>query len=96
MPYDIERRAHVLTDGDIVAIVQATVEALNLCQNSEEFKEHHRLIGAWLKREERRAEFREKIKAQVGGWVVVGVLTWIGYAVWEGVKAALHVKGGGQ
>lgn len=85
-----ERRARVLTESDIETIKSIFGESLNLSVHAN----HHDLIDRWLKKEQRKAENWEKIKTQIGGWLIIGLLSWIGVAVWEAVKTAVHVKSG--
>lgn len=53
------------------------------------------MFRRWIERENRKAEFREKVKAQVGGWTIITVLSGIGYAAFEGFREIVRVKGGG-
>ena len=87
-----ERRARILTDADIEALTRTLHGSLS----RDEHAEHHQTFKTWIERENRRAETREKIRAQVGGWGIVTVLSAIGYAAFEGAKALLRIKGGGQ
>lgn len=93
MTYDdtTERRHRVLTDAD----VQALATALHGPTTAEEHAEHHMMFRLWIERENRKAEFREKVKAQVGGWTIITVLSGIGYAAFEGFRAIVRAKGGG-
>jgi hypothetical protein len=80
----------VLTDEDIAALTVA----MQIGMSPEEHAEHHATFRTWIDRENRKAELREKVKAQIGGWGIVTALSGIGYAVWEGTKQILHVNGG--
>ena len=53
------------------------------------------MFRLWIERENRKAEFREKVRAQVGGWTIITVLSGIGYAAFEGFRAIVRAKGGG-
>lgn len=86
-----ERRTRVLTDEDIDALTAAMHGGMS----PDEHADHHQTFQRWIERENRKAEFREKIKAQVGGWGVITALTAIGYAAWEGVLKIAKMKGGG-
>lgn len=44
---------------------------------------HHKFVEMCMEREERKREMWEKIKAQVGGWAIIGVLGAIGTAVYN-------------
>ncbi len=79
-----------LTDADISALTAAMQAGLS----PEEHADHHATFRTWIERENRKAERNEKIKAQVGGWGIVTVLSGIGYAVFEGAKQILHLNGG--
>lgn len=87
-----ERRSRLLTDEDIAALTEALYGGMS----PDEHAEHHQTFKTWIERENRKAEFREKVKAQVGGWSIITGLTAIGYAAWEGFKGLLRIKGGGQ
>lgn len=86
-----ERRSRVLTDEDIAALT----EAMHGGMTPEEHADHHQTFKTWIERENRKAEFREKVKAQVGGWSIITGLTAMGYAVWEGAKSIIKMKGAG-
>lgn len=79
-----------LTDADISALTAAMQAGLS----PEEHADHHATFRTWIERENRKAEFRDKVKAQVGGWGVVTALTAVGYAAWEGFLRILKMKGG--
>jgi hypothetical protein len=84
-----ERRMNrVLTDGDIDAICHRLTEFSGL--SPEEHRDHHNAFAAYIEAQRRKMEFREKIKQQVGGWMIVTVLSGIGYAAWNGFMWALH------
>lgn len=85
-----ERRARTLTDEDLNALA-ATMHG---GMSADEHADHHRMFETWIARENRKAEFREKVRAQVGGWGVITALTGIGYAAWEGFKGVIRMKGG--
>jgi hypothetical protein len=85
-----ERRTRTLTDEDIAALTAAMHGGMT----PDEHADHHQTFRTWIERENRKAEFREKIKAQVGGWGVVAALSGIGYAAWEGFKGIVKMKGG--
>lgn len=50
---------------------------------------HHRFIGEWIEDRERKKALREKIKANVIVWGVIGALSAFGVMVWDSVKRAL-------
>lgn len=86
----IERRQRILTDDDI----EALTAALHGGMSPDEHVEHHGIFKTWIDRENRKAEFREKVRAQVGGWGIITAMTAIGYAAWEGVQSLIRIKGG--
>ncbi len=49
-------------------------------------KSHHDFVQDEIERKRRRRENCDKIKAQVGGWLVVSLLSAFAYAVFEGTK----------
>jgi hypothetical protein len=81
-----------LTDDDVEAICVRLQEFSGL--TPEEHRDHHNAFAAYIEAQRRKVEFREKIKQQVGGWVIISVLSFIGYAAWNSV-ASLLGKGGG-
>lgn len=81
----------VLTDGDIDAICQRLTEFSGL--TPEAHRDHHNAFAAYIEMQHRKAEFRDKIQQQVGGWAVIAFLSGIGYAAWHGF---LWVVGGGK
>ena len=91
----IERRKNrILTDADVEAIAEALrlhhAEGLS----PDEPTEHHRCFRRWLDAQEKKQARWEAMKTQVGGWGIVVLLGWIGVAVWEAFKTAIHLKGG--
>lgn len=91
MTQHAERRTRTLTDDDIAALSLA----IHGATPPDEHAEHHRMFRLWIERENRKAEFREKVKAQVGGWTIITMLSGVGYAAWEGFRATLRIKWGG-
>ena len=59
----------------------------------DEHKRHHDAVQRFIDREDRRVAFYEKVKAQVGGWAVIGLLGVIGAAVWHAVVNAVKSAG---
>ncbi len=85
-----ERRARTLTDEDI----EALTAAMHGGMSAEEHADHHQTFKTWIERENRKAEFHEKVRAQVGGWGIIAALSGVGYAAWEGFKGIVKMKGG--
>jgi len=79
-----ERRTHNL---ELVDAVTCAVrgELANHCIISEEtHREHHAFIAEYIAEVKRKRERSEKIKAHVGGWAIVAVLSGIGTGAWKG------------
>ncbi len=57
-------------------------------------RSHHEYVSDRIEDHRRRRAFRDKIWAQVGGWIVIVVLSGLGIAVWAWMKAMIK-KGGG-
>jgi hypothetical protein len=74
--------ARNLTDEDIEALCLRLTDFSGL--TPEEHRDHHRAVQIWLEDQRRKAEFRDKVKQQIGGWAVISFLTAIGYAAWNG------------
>lgn len=45
---------------------------------------HRRAHEAWIKREEDRAAFWEKMKIELGKYGLIGFIGWAGYYLWQG------------
>lgn len=86
-----ERRARTLTDEDI----EALTAAMHGGMSAEEHADHHQTFKTWIERENRKAEFRDKVRAQVGGWGIIAALSGLGFAAWEGFLRIVKMKGGG-
>jgi len=82
-----ERRSRLLTEQDLEAVADMVARTRPIAD--ELHLEHHQFIGEWIKRTRRRAETMEKVKAQVGGWGVIVLLSGIGYSVWEWIRNSL-------
>lgn len=81
----------VLTDDDINAICLRLTEFSGL--TPEEHRDHHNAFAAYIDAQARKAEFRDKVKQQVGGWMIITILSGIGYAAWNGLIWTLQ-RGG--
>lgn len=92
---DKERR-RPFDEEQLEAVAQYIADKLPYLIDAETHARHHQVFETWLERENRRAEFREKVRQQVGGWVAISILSAIGYFAWEAVKALWQVKGGGR
>lgn len=81
-----ERRIHrSLTDDDIEAICLRLTEFSGL--SPEEHRDHHNAFTAYIEGQRRKAEFWEKVKAQVGGWLIIALLGSIGTLAWKAFLA---------
>ena len=76
-----------LTDEDIDALCKRLVEFSGL--SPEEHMEHHAAFSEYIASQRRKAEFYEKVKEQVGGWMVISILASVGYAAWHGFVWAI-------
>lgn len=81
----------VLSDEDVDAICQRLTEFSGL--TPEEHREHHTAFTAYIESQRRKAEFQDKVKQQVGGWLIITVLAGLGTAAWNGVRYFLE-RGG--
>lgn len=79
--------ARGLTDEDIEAICHRLTEFSGL--TPEEHREHHSAFAAYIEAQQRKAERWEKVQQQVGGWMVISILSAIGYATWNGFLWAI-------
>lgn len=43
----------------------------------------HAFVDEWIAEQQRKREWREKVKAQVGGWVIISMLGALGKVGWE-------------
>lgn len=75
--------------SDVVAEVLSALEAHTIL--AEQHKADHFFIQDLIEerkeqseRRRRRIEMMDKIKAQIGGWTIISVLSTIGVVAWEG------------
>jgi hypothetical protein len=80
--------ARVLSDEDIDAIAHRLTDFSGL--TSEEHKDHHDAFAIWIKRQEKREIFWDKVKEQVGGWVVIAIFGGIATLAWHGAVWSLE------
>lgn len=73
--------SRVLSDEDIEAIAKKLTDFSGL--SAAEHREHHEAFSVWIDRQNKNAAFWEKMKEQVGGWAILGVLSAIGYGAWQ-------------
>lgn len=86
-----ERRAHTENEALVCAIRETVREEIRpLTISQEAHAEHHQFITELIEERRERRERAEKIKAQVGGWAVIAVLTGIGSSVWQMVKTTIE------
>jgi hypothetical protein len=85
-----------LSDADIEAICLRLTEFSGL--TPEEHRDHHNAFAAYIERQRRSAEFWDKVRAQVGGWMIISALGLIGTAVWKVTWYAVntYLKGSQQ
>jgi len=67
---------------DVVAAIHDALES-RAKVNNELHTEHHAFIESLIKREERKSQMWQKIKTQVLGWGILGVVGAIGTAVYH-------------
>jgi hypothetical protein len=46
--------------------------------------QHHQFIEEWIEKEKRKREMADKIKAQVGGWIIITAIGAIGTGAYNG------------
>lgn len=71
-----------LTDEDIDALCTRLIEVSGF--TAAEHKDHHVAFAEYIASQRRKAETYQKIKEQVGGWMVITVLATIGLVSWHG------------
>lgn len=91
----MERR-RPMNEDQLDEIAQYIADKLPYLVDAETHAHHHQIFETWIERENRRAERWEKIRAQVGGWAVIGFLSGVGYAAWEAAKALWQIKMGAK
>ena len=76
----MERR----NNADLVEAIAAAVrgEISRLTVSEEMHYEHHEFIREWIEERKRKREWRDKVKAQVGGWAIISALSGIGTGAW--------------
>lgn len=62
---------------------QEFVERRKYVPDNEHY-EHHLFIREWVEKERRKREMADKIKAQVGGWIIISSLGAVATAAWHG------------
>jgi hypothetical protein len=67
--------------AQIMALVKEVQDAMTIPPEHHELA--HKVLDEWIKRENTRKERNEKIRAQVGGWLVISVLGGIALAAWN-------------
>jgi hypothetical protein len=87
--------ARTLTDEDVQALVAAFASVPHITLDPEQHAAQHAFLQAWMAKEQRRAERYEEIKKQVGGWLIITILTGIGLGAYKlGMWIIQHVKVG--
>jgi hypothetical protein len=77
-----ERRGYrSLSDDDIEAICLRLTQFSGL--SPEEHRDHHNAFQAYIEGQRRKAEFWDKVKAQVGGWMIITAIGAIGTITWK-------------
>lgn len=72
----------------LVASIAAAIreEMASLTVPEEMHKEHHEFIRGWIDEQKRKREWRDKVKAQVGGWAIITLLGSIGTGTYHAFK----------
>jgi hypothetical protein len=71
-----------LTDEDVEAICTRLAEFSGL--SPEEHRDHHSAFASFMAAQKRKADFRDKMQEQIGGWFILGVLSGLAFAAWKG------------
>lgn len=50
-------------------------------------EEHKQFVSRWIKKEERRQELWESVRARVYGTGVIAALTYIGLLIWDAIHS---------
>ena len=61
-------------------------------QDEELHAQDHVFLRAWIKKEQRKQELWEKVKAQVIGWGAVVLLAWLAVIFWDAVVNIIRTK----
>jgi hypothetical protein len=80
-----EERRQAAREDDLVRAVVVAVrkEVAAQIMPEELHREHHDLIAELIAEMRRKRERAEKIKAQVGGWAIITILSAIGTGVYQ-------------
>lgn len=79
-----ERRQAAREDDLVRAVVVAVrKEVATQIMPEELHREHHALIAELIDEKRRKRERAEKIKAQVGGWAIITILSAIGTGAYQ-------------
>lgn len=85
----IDRRKSERNEDLVQAVIVAVrAEVAAQIMPEDIHREHHKLIGEMIAELERKRERHEKIKAQVGGWLVITILSGIGTLAYKGFEWA--------
>ncbi len=89
-----DRRKEERDDDLVRAVVVAVREEVAAHGIPDELhREHHAFMTAWIDEQKRKRERHEKIKAQVGGWLIITILSSIGTLAYQGfLWAKEHYK----
>lgn len=71
-------------NADLIEAIADAVrgEISRLTVSAEMHYEHHEFIREWIEERKRKREWRDKVKAQVGGWMIISILGVIGTGAW--------------
>lgn len=67
--------------AEIAAAIREELASLTVPEDTH--REHHEFIREWIEERKRKREWRDRIKAQVGGWAIITLLGGIGTGAYQ-------------
>ena len=81
-----EKQHRMFTDEDLHFLVNAIKEANKTHINPEEHTQQHEVLRRRIENDNVRKERNQKIRTQVGGWLIIGFLGGVGKAAYHTVE----------
>ncbi len=83
-------------DAEMLALKLARALQQARSVSDSEHYDHHRWITERIKSAEASRQFWQDMHKHAIKWGMISVFTGIGYAIWLGIKAILHINGNGS
>lgn len=80
--------ARTISDEDVEAIAECLIKFSGL--SNEEHKKQHDAFAIYVEKQTASAIYWAKIRQQVGGWLIIALLSGLGYGVWHGFLSLIE------